>query len=202
MAPRRATDNMIFRERSESPKMSLDGVNQVSRFDIEKLDDDGYPLLVRAARDGLESIVAKLLTSNANIEAIHLRTKRTALVEAAATGHDRIVDVLIQYGCSVDHADADSLTALHYAALQGNIAVAKHLLDNGATIDIKGPQDKTPLHFAAEVPHANLVMLLLQRQANVNAKDTFQTFCATHQLIAWRSKDVHSSSRSWIAARQ
>jgi len=139
IAPRRATDNMIIRKRSESSNVSADQANQASGFDIEKLGDDGYPLLVRAARDGIESMVVKLLASNANIEAVHIRTKRTALVEAAATGHEKIVGLLLQYGCLVDHADGDSLTSLHYAALRGNIAVAKHLLENGATIDSKGP---------------------------------------------------------------
>ncbi len=179
IAPRRATDNMVIRKRSESSNVSADQVNQASGFDIEKLGDDGYPLLVRVARDGIESMVVKLLASNANIEAVHIRTKRTALVEAAAIGHEKIVGLLLQYGYLVDHADGDSLTSLHYAALRGNIAVAKHLLENGATIDSKGPQDKTPLHFVTGVLYASMVMLLLQRHANINAKDAFQR-CALH----------------------
>lgn len=107
--------------------------------DINKPDGECFPLIIRAARDGLEDMVRKLLVSNANIEACQTETKRNALSEASKLGHDKIVNLLIRRGCSLDHIDADSMTALHHATVEAHLGVTKHLSANKASIDMKGP---------------------------------------------------------------
>ena len=115
-----------------------------------------------------------LLASGAHIEAIHTKTKRNALIEASVQGHSRIVDLLLDHRCSLQHLDSRDMSALHHAAQKGHLLVAKALLDRGAAVDIQGSNGLAPLHLASWASHANMVMLLLQRHANVNARDASQ----------------------------
>ena len=138
---------------------------------LDKPDEQGFPWIVQAARDGDEQMVRKLLVSGADIKASHTSTLRHALSEASLQGHQRLVDFLIDEGCPLDHPDADGNTALHHASRRGFLNIAKSLLTGGASINASGPQGQTPLHLAMEVPHQNVVMLLVQHRANVNARD-------------------------------
>ena len=138
---------------------------------LDKPDEQGFPWIVQAARDGDEQMIRKLLVSGADIKASHTLTLRHALSEASLQGHQRLVDLLIDEGCPLDQTDADGNTALHHASREGFLNVAKSLIAGGASINASGPHGQTPLHLAMEVPHQNLVMLLVQHKANINARD-------------------------------
>lgn len=140
---------------------------------IDEPDKHGFPWIVKAARDGKEELVRKLLISGADIEATHTTTRRHALAEAAIQGHERIVDLLIEEGCSLDCADAEGNTALHHASRKGQLAIVKSLVTRGAAINATGSDDRSALHLAMEEPYQNVVMLLIQHKANVNARDAF-----------------------------
>ena len=142
--------------------------------DINAPDSEGFPWIVKAARDGDEPMLQRLLKSEADIKAVHSTTKRHALSEASLQGHESLVDLLIREGAPLEHTDADSCTALHHACRRGELAIAKKLLGGNAAIDAPGPDGQTPLHLAIAAPHQNIAMLLLQRQANVNARDAYQ----------------------------
>ena len=139
---------------------------------LDKPDEQGYPWIVQAARDGDEQMIRKLLGSGADIKASHTSTLRHALSEASLQGHQRIVDLLIDEGCPLDFPDADGNTALHHASRGGFLNVAKSLIIGGASINASGQHGQTPLHLAMDMPHQNVVMLLVQNRANVNARDT------------------------------
>ncbi|KAL8655304.1 MAG: hypothetical protein Q9210_000972 [Variospora velana] len=139
---------------------------------IDEPDENGFPWIVQAARDGSEDIIRKLLVSGADIQAAHTSTRRNALSEASLQGHTKVVDLLIDEGCSLEQADTNGNTALHYACQQGHLAIAKSLLTHDASIDVLGSAGRSALHFAMEAPtHQNVVMLLIQHKANVNARD-------------------------------
>ena len=138
---------------------------------IDEPDEQGFPWIVQAARDGNEQLVRKLLISGADIKVYHTTTRRHALSEASIRGHQNIVDLLIEEGCPLEYPDAEGNTALHHACRGGNLAVAKSLLTGGALVNALGPQGETPLHLAIQVPHQNVVMLLIQNKASVNARD-------------------------------
>jgi hypothetical protein len=59
------------------------------------------------------------------------------------------------------------------AVRAGDLAAVKALLDKGVPVDAKFRYDRTALSFAADRGHAEIVKLLLDRGANVNAEDTF-----------------------------
>ena len=143
---------------------------------IEEPDGEGFPWIVRAARDGDEEMVRKLLVSEVDIQATHTSTKRHALAEASIQGHSSIVNLLVEQGSLLEHADVEGNTALHHACRNGHLAVVKSLIKNGALIDLPGPEGQSALHLAMEGPHQNVVMLLLQHKADVSSRDaTFRT---------------------------
>ncbi|KAL8791347.1 MAG: hypothetical protein Q9195_005885 [Heterodermia aff. obscurata] len=88
---------------------------------INRADLDGFPLIVRAASDDQLEVVRTLLNNNANIEARHTVTGRTALAEASSKGHSNIVELLIQHGGILDSLDADSYSPLHLSAANGDL---------------------------------------------------------------------------------
>lgn len=144
---------------------------------LDEPDEQGFPWIVQAARDGNEEIIQRLLISGANIEALHATTQRHALSEASMQGHHKIVDLLIDEGCPLEHFDTEGYTALHHACQRGHLAVVKSLITGKAPIDAPGPQGQTALHLAMQVPpKQSVVMYLIQHNANVNARDdTFRT---------------------------
>ena len=141
---------------------------------INKPDAEGFPWIVQVARDGDETRLKWLIEQGADLDAIHIVTKRTALCEASEQGHGKIVDILIHEGCPPDNTDAEACTALHHACHKGQLAVAKTLIVAKADIEAPGPEGQTPIHLAVKVPHRNVVMLLLQHNANINARDEYQ----------------------------
>ena len=148
---------------AEPPDLSSDYINQP--------DAEGYPMIVRAAREGQEDVVYQLLSENANIEIAHTRSQSTALHEAAFTGNENIVNMLIRRGSSLDRVDSNGMSALHKSVSSGSLGVTMVLLKNGATVDVKGPDNKTPLHLAAQASNEDLVALLIEQTADHNALD-------------------------------
>lgn len=78
-------------------------------------------------------------------------------VAAALLAHPKI---------NVDLANASNETPLMMAALRGHVALAEQLIARGAAVNRAG---WTPLHYAATGPQTNMVALLLQRGAAIEA---------------------------------
>lgn len=55
----------------------------------------------------------------------------SALQFAAIVGHERIAELLIDSGCSVDHYSFNGFTALHCAAKSGHVGIARLLVKRG-----------------------------------------------------------------------
>lgn len=144
---------------------------------IDEPDEQGFPWIVQAARDGNEEMIQKLLASGADVKASHATTQRHALSEASIQGHHKIVDLLIDEGCPLDYPDAEGYTALHHACQRGHLTVAKSLITKNALLNALGPRGETALHLAIQSPSKqSVVMLLIQHKADVNARDaTFRT---------------------------
>ncbi|KAL8978454.1 MAG: hypothetical protein Q9205_005957 [Flavoplaca limonia] len=138
---------------------------------IDEPDEEGFPWIVQAARNGQEEMIRKLLISGADIQVTHISTHRNALAEAALHGHQNCIDLLVEEGCLMEFPDAEGNTALHHACANGHLAAAKSLVARGASINAPGLDGQSPLHLAIRAPYQNVVMLLVQSKANVNARD-------------------------------
>ena len=116
-------------------------------------DHSGWTPLVHSARTGNLDMVALLLASKPDIA-----DKNQALLAAAGSGPARIVIDAAQEGTS-NAAREDSR----------EVKTTKLLLANGAQIDARDENGDTPLIRAAGYGQTDIVRLLLDRAANVEA---------------------------------
>ena len=143
------------------------------------------PLLVAAATSGTSEVVGFLLEKGADINAADT-TGVTPLIAAASVDDTAVVKLLLAKGATVN-AVADvgqSATALMGAAYNGNAELTRLLLGRHAQTDIlsadrsgtvrNGPVQfghVTALHMATASGSAEVVKLLLDAGAQVNAQD-------------------------------
>ncbi len=83
-----------------------------------------------------------------------------ALLEAANSGKDQAVRVLLEMGVPVDSRTDYGWTALHIAAYNGNAATVEMLVQAGADLRADDGTGKTPLHWAREAGKAESVAAL------------------------------------------
>ncbi len=94
----------------------------------------------------------------------------SALMCASEWGHDKIVELLLNYGADVNVRDNLKWGALSYACINGHLEVARILLDNKSPVNLMTSHDETPLLIAANKNYLELVKLLLDYGADINAR--------------------------------
>ncbi len=110
-------------------------------MDPDSTNQQGYSVLMEAAREGHVEVIALLLDRKAKVNQRNA-VGETALMLAAFKGNVEAVRLLHGRGAEINSA---GWTALHYAAFQGQTGAAKYLLDNKAQVDARAPNGITPL---------------------------------------------------------
>jgi ankyrin repeat protein len=94
---------------------------------------------------------------------------------AAASGDIKAVERALELrkgtskaNTSVDSIDGSGRTMLILAVMNEHVDVAKMLLSRGADVLIEDELQYSALHYAASVGNAEIVALLLEKQADVN----------------------------------
>jgi ankyrin repeat protein/Mg2+ and Co2+ transporter CorA len=144
-------------------------------------DKEGRTALMTAAWKNHADILQLLIMRGANVNARDHR-KRNVLHNLAADKEcrwgwgDEIVTLLLRTDCLVDGLEGqDDLgrTPLHWACAQGNWRLAELLLTRPdgpkANIDAAELRGKTALHIATAHDRADIIQLLLQHDAAINA---------------------------------
>ncbi|CEO59250.1 Putative Ankyrin repeat protein [Penicillium brasilianum] len=147
----------------------------------DTMDKEGRTALMTAAWKNHADVLQLLIMRGANVNARDHR-KRNVLHNLAADKEcrwgwgDEIVTLLLRTDCLVDGIEGqDELgrTPLHWACAQGNWRLAELLLTRPdgpkANIDAVELRGKTALHIATAHDRADIVQLLLQHDAAVNA---------------------------------
>ncbi|KAJ5574827.1 hypothetical protein N7450_008726 [Penicillium hetheringtonii] len=147
----------------------------------DSADKEGRTALMTAAWKNHADVLQLLIMRGANVNARDHR-KRNVLHNLAADKErkwgwdDEIVRLLLRTDCQIDGVEGqDELgrTPLHWACATGNWGLAELLLTRPdgpkAKIDATELRGKTALHIATAHDRVDIVQLLLQHDANVNA---------------------------------
>lgn len=131
--------------------------------------------LISAACCGSSEAVKALLKAKADIDA-QSSTGNTALMLAIDRGKIEVALALIEGGANLEIKGQKGWTALHNAASGGDKGykeVAEGLIKHHASVDALSETLLTPLHEAAGKSLVDLVRLLVDAGADVNARDKF-----------------------------
>ncbi len=132
-----------------------------------------------------EKRAIELIKDGANIEKKD-GDGNTALMNASANGHVKVVKALLDAGAEVDEKDKWNGTALMYASANGHVEVAKALIDAGAKVDEKDNNGNTALILASSYGHVEVVKALLDAGAEVDEKNE-----RGYTALIWASQYGH-----------
>jgi ankyrin repeat protein len=162
----------------------------------------GETALMTAARVGALGPVKSLLARGATVDRKDDRRGQTALMWAAAEGHARVVEVLIEVGAEFRARLASGFTPLLFAVREGHVDVVRTLLKAGVdvneTVPVEGrrrgyggrlpPAGTGPLLMAIMNGHFELAAHLLDAGANPNAD--LPGYTPLHAMIAVRKPGI------------
>lgn len=97
----------------------------------------------------------------------------SAMMAAAAGGHDTCVQALVASGVHVTDRACLCMTALHFAAQTGNCSVVQRLVKAGAAVDARNARGATALMLAAEAGFCAVVGELLHSGADPELTDCY-----------------------------
>jgi len=128
-----------------------------------RLDDAAISPILLSVYMGQREITAILLDTGVDL----------TLHEAAACGDaDRVQAILQDQPERIDEYGSDGFTPLGLAAYFGYLDVVKLLLARGAQVNLhsRNAQKVAALHSAVSAQHGDIINLLIEHGANVNAK--------------------------------
>ncbi|KAF0723757.1 hypothetical protein Ae201684_017429 [Aphanomyces euteiches] len=148
---------------------------------VEAENNKGKNALDLASSRGFLEIATKLLEFSTAIKKLD-ELKAKALYLASKEGHLKVVIELLKHcanpniknqentGADVDLADNDECTALCWAAHNDHCGIAYTLLSRGASVNKPDMEGQQPLHWAARFKYIDMLKLLLDYEAKVNAQ--------------------------------
>ncbi|KAJ6440942.1 Delta(8)-fatty-acid desaturase [Purpureocillium lavendulum] len=114
---------------------------------------------------------------------------KSPLLWAVHSGHDAVVEALIQRGANVDARNtSDGTIALVCAARNGHESSVRLLIDSGADVNAQDRSSHTALQMAAQNGHESSVRLLIDSGADVNAQDG-----SGHTALHWAAQNGHQA---------
>jgi ankyrin repeat protein len=160
-----------------------------AKADPNAAEPDGTTALHYAVRNGDAALVDRLLRAGAKANAAN-RYGITALPLACEQGDPVIVERLLKAGVSANLTGPMGETALHTCARSGHVAAAKVLVTHGASLDaIESWRGQTPIMWAAAQGHGDMVTMLAEAGADVNARST---------IIQWERQRTSEPRDKWL----
>ena len=137
-----------------------------------KSKDLGRSALHFACQGGKLDCVEILLDAGSAINVCDDDDDWTPLILATFCGQKEVLSLLLKRGANVDAKSKKfGRTALYWACQERKLDCVEMLLDAGSAINVCDDDDCTPLVFAAFCGQKEVLSLLLQRGANVDAKN-------------------------------
>lgn len=176
----------------------LDAVRSQNLDKVKQLLELDEQLKNAAAGDGQTAILMSAYYRANEIKELLLQKGAALnLYEAAAVGHsERVQEALESAPELIDSHSFDGYTPLGLAAHFGNEKTAAYLVSAGADVNRKGTDGKlnnTPLHAAIAGNYINVVRLLLQAGADVDARcegELRRGFTPLHVAVHFNRLDI------------
>jgi ankyrin repeat protein len=150
---------------------------------------DGTTPLHWAVRNNDTALVERLIRAGADAKASN-RYGVTAIALACESGSAAIVEKLLAAGVSANTTGPYGETALHTCARTGNVAGTRVLIARGAALDAGDSwRGQTPLMWATAQKHADVMRVLIEAGADVNARST---------VIAWERQRTSEPRDKWL----
>ncbi len=135
-----------------------------------KLQSDGSTALMQASKIGNSSIVKKLLSSGASVNAID-HDGWTPLMYASYSAKPEISSILLAASADPSVVSREGKTALLLAATRGDSETVRLLIACGVDVNAQDAYGKTPLMAAAAAKSSKAVNLLVDANADVNIRN-------------------------------
>ena len=133
----------------------------------------GSPELLEAVGDNSElRTFIRLIDAGTGIDINFQDDKgRTAVIEAAYSGHNDSLQALIDAGADVNIQDKKGKTALMWAAYYGYSSIARALVNAGADVNIQDERGDTALMDAAYYGYPSIARDLVDARADLNIQN-------------------------------
>ena len=142
------------------------------KVDVNATGGDGTSALHYAVYSDNVPLIDRLLRAGAKAKVVN-EYGSSPLSEAAVVGNPAVIGKLLKAGADPDFANGDDQTPLMILARTENVAAAKVLLKRGADVNVAEKwRGQTALMWAAAQSEPDMVKLLLEHRANVNARST------------------------------
>ncbi|OQD68299.1 hypothetical protein PENPOL_c003G10753 [Penicillium polonicum] len=151
---------------------TMDLLLQSEKCSIDEQGNFGRTALSAACERGRLDAVKKLLDNNADLE-IASGNGHTPLHTAACSGHAEVVKLLLDKGAKIHNGSDGSKTPLYCACLNGHHQVAQMLLQWEPEL-MATHERWIPLFAASEGGFLDIVQLLIQKGADIDAFDGFR----------------------------
>uniref|UniRef100_A0A8B9TJS9 Ankyrin repeat and kinase domain containing 1 n=1 Tax=Anas platyrhynchos TaxID=8839 RepID=A0A8B9TJS9_ANAPL len=158
---------------------------------VNAQEHDGWTPLHLASQNNFENVARVLLSRQADSNTQEVDGK-TALHVAACFGHVSLVKLLASQGADLEKKQKNHRTPLHVAVERGKFRVVHYLLKNGASVnsldqnhysalhlklikyganvELRTDKGWTPLHLASFKGHIEIIHLLKDSHAKLNAR--------------------------------
>lgn len=165
----------------EKGRAAVDALSTATKDEeINRLDREGYTPLAYAARGGCIELVKLLIDKGAAADAMDDHTRWTPLLQATDQRHAEVARYLLAHGANVNVKAGFGQTPLT-AAILGSVfsygpkgdrdQTIQALLVSGADVNLQGQFSWTPLMTAVLRGDADLARLLINKGADLAAKD-------------------------------
>lgn len=135
----------------------------------------GFSALIIASAHGHKDAVEFLLTSGADVNAVHETNAVTALMYAAASGYLEVMDALLKGGADLHALHSNGGTALLEAATGGMPDAMQKLLQAGAKYNFVDSDGVSPLMAVASQGHAKGQGFILEKLKKDLSADELKT---------------------------